>query len=214
MYKFNINGKKVFIVANPTQVKQALQDDYILQAYTNKGELQNIITILLSNDNNSNWIIFGKDPETIKEVFSSFFQPVIAAGGVVLNENHHVLLIFRRGFWDLPKGKVDEGESIAEAALREIEEETGLNQLNILQPVTFGFSNQDCTYHSYVLNGVNCLKQTYWFMMENNGNDLLLPQTEEDIEQAIWVHKDNLHNYYDNMYESIRDVLQVAITHF
>lgn len=211
MYKFIINSKTVYLTSNPAMSPLSVKDDVIIKPFTTKEDLNLMIKIMLSKDNSSHWVIFAKDVEQLKTDFCAYFQVLPAAGGVVLNAYNELLLIHRRGFWDLPKGKVEEDEQIDEAALRELQEETGLSNLSILQPILFAPLNNQATYHSYVLNGENCLKESFWFLMRNNGDDLLTPQTEEDIEQAVWVHKENLHNYFDNMYATIKDVIDEAL---
>src|SRR5207342_2706122 len=101
-------------------------------------------------------------------------------GGVVFNEDDHVLMIFRRGKWDLPKGKRDDGEEIGACALREVSEETGLKNLQL--------NNKVCdTYHIYTQKNKNLLKHTTWFKMTGTKNDKLEPQKEENILEAKWV---------------------------
>ncbi len=113
---------------------------------------------------------------------------VRAAGGVVVKNTHRqsskVLLIKRRGFWDLPKGKIDQGESNGQAAIREVEEETGLKQISIL--------NFLCeTYHEYVERNQKIGKTTYWFSIAcKNPESELIPQTEEEITEVRWVDLD------------------------
>lgn len=106
------------------------------------------------------------------------WQP--AAGGVVYNrDSQKVLFLFRRGWWDLPKGKIDPGESESEAALREVQEETGVEELDLGKPLR-------TTYHTFrSRKGKRILKPTYWFNMYTSQQDLV-PQTTEDIELAVW----------------------------
>lgn len=133
-------------------------------------------------------------------------KTIIAAGGLVQNESGEVLLIFRRGVWDMPKGKLDEGETIAECAVREVEEETGLRNVEL-----GGFIDQ--TYHDYFdkwsKKEVN--KETHWYAMRIRGNQTLIPQKEEDIEEILWVQKEELVNYMNNMHKNIVHVLEKFI---
>lgn len=130
-------------------------------------------------------------------------KTIIAAGGLVQNEFDEVLLIFRRGVWDMPKGKLDEGESIAECAVREVEEETGLRDVELGE-----FINH--TYHDYFDKWTKkeVLKETHWYAMRIYGNQTLVPQAEEDIEEILWVNKDDLTNYMNNMHKNIIQVIQ------
>ena len=117
--------------------------------------------------------------ETLESIFD-YSKGVVAAGGIVKNEEDKTLLIFRRGFWDLPKGKVEKGEKIINAAQREVEEETGVKIASLNEEAVI-------TYHCYRLKGKDCIKETHWYhMVAKPGQAKLIPQTEEDIEQALW----------------------------
>ncbi len=109
--------------------------------------------------------------------------PVTAAGGVVFRERdgrQEILLMFRRGHWDLPKGKAEAGEDVAACAVREVEEETGLRGVRIVGPLgTTGHTYTDAWGHWH--------KTTHWFRMEAEGAQTLVPQAEEDITALEWV---------------------------
>src|SRR6185437_13071222 len=119
-------------------------------------------------------IILGKDLKKLKQAFFKHFHVIQAGGGLVKNKNDEILMIFRREKWDLPKGKLDNGENMEECAKREVEEETGLSQIKIIKPITI-------TYHTYALFGKHNLKETHWYLMNASGNEILIPQTEEEI---------------------------------
>jgi len=148
-------------------------------------------------------IIWNEDLEKLKKSFFKHFTQVTAAGGVVENEKGDVLLIFRRGKWDLPKGKLDKGETIEQCALREVMEETGLANVELKQLITI-------TYHTYDEFGKHILKDSHWFKMNVNGKQQLTPQTEEDISELKWVKKKELSNYLNNTFPSIKDVLELV----
>lgn len=148
-------------------------------------------------------IIFNKDFLKLKTVFFKHFELIKAGGGLVKNENQEILMIFRRGKWDLPKGKLDEGESIEECAKREVEEETGLRRLKIIKPLVI-------TYHTYTLFGKHNLKETHWFLMKADGNEKLIPQTEEEISEILWAKKEDLKKYFANTFPTIETVLKEA----
>jgi 8-oxo-dGTP pyrophosphatase MutT (NUDIX family) len=124
---------------------------------------------------------------------------ILAAGGLVSNSNNEYLLIYRLGKWDLPKGKLDHNEAIEACAIREVEEETGLQNI-ILKDLII------TTTHSYLYNETPYQKKTYWYNMQITNNQVLIPQTSEAIEQAIWVSKANLNTYLDNTYPNIRAI--------
>lgn len=107
---------------------------------------------------------------------------VKAAGGYVVRsglEEPEVLLIFRRGVWDLPKGKRDAGEAIEACALREVREEVGVQDLHLGPAV-------GTTVHGYERGGRYHIKTTYWFVMYTSETHFT-PQAIEGIEAVAWV---------------------------
>lgn len=140
----------------------------------------------------------------LKEVWSRFkanFKLIEAAGGAVLNPERELLMIYRLGKWDLPKGKIEFGEPKEMAALREVEEETGVPRPEIIGVLP-------TTYHIYELNGAFILKRTYWYMMQiANGFDFLVPQLEEDILDASWCNAQEIKENRKNTYGNIAIVL-------
>jgi 8-oxo-dGTP pyrophosphatase MutT (NUDIX family) len=137
------------------------------------------------------------------QLFCSRFTPVTAGGGLVSNNAGGWLFIFRRGKWDLPKGKQDDGESIETCALREVKEETGLRQ------VVLG-AKLGITYHVYRRQQVLYLKDTHWYAMQAPGHLPLTPQTEEDIDYIGWKTRDDLPEILQNTFPSIVEVLRLA----
>jgi 8-oxo-dGTP pyrophosphatase MutT (NUDIX family) len=123
-----------------------------------------------------------------------------AAGGLVINENGEYLFIYRNSKWDIPKGKIEIGEGIKEAAVREVEEECGIKISSI--------GDRICkTYHVYKYKGEVVLKKTYWFEMQCKAQKKLKPQKEEGITAARWFGKDHIAPIVKNTYPSIMDVL-------
>lgn len=129
-------------------------------------------------------------------------QTIIAAGGLVLNEKNDILMIFRRGKWDLPKGKLDEGEKIEDCAVREVMEETGLTQLDLGRLLVI-------TQHTYFDQWIkkDVIKQTHWYLMKASLDQPLVPQTTEDIESIEWVSKSQLSERLENSYDTIVEVV-------
>ncbi len=130
-------------------------------------------------------------------------QTIIAAGGLVLNEKKEILMIFRRGKWDLPKGKLDEGEKIEDCAVREVMEETGLTQLD-LGPLLI------ITHHTYFDPWIkeDVIKETHWYLMKASSDQPFIPQTSEDIEIIEWVSKDQINQRLENSYDTIVEVVR------
>lgn len=146
-------------------------------------------------------VFLHPDEEAAMNVFKKKLTLVRAAGGLVHTGDNHVLLILRRGKWDLPKGKLDDGEDLETCAVREIREETGLDNLHIERPLCV-------TYHTYHENARHILKESHWYLLKAKKQTGLLPQLEEDIEKCEWVPKDQLDAYMDNTHASILDVIR------
>lgn len=142
-------------------------------------------------------------PEKLLAELCLRFKFIEASGGVVVNKhNHHWLMIYRRGYWDLPKGKIDDGEHPFATAKRELYEETGINIENDAS-VFLGV-----TYHFYKQNDQVVLKRTYWYMFFVDDIPSLKLQHEEDIEKAEWVGQHNWPKIRQNTYASITHILE------
>jgi 8-oxo-dGTP pyrophosphatase MutT (NUDIX family) len=148
-------------------------------------------------------IIFDNDFEKLKNGFFKHFTIIKAGGGLVKNKKGEILLIFRRNKWDLPKGKLDDNETIEECAKREVQEETGLQELKMGKPIVI-------TYHTYVQFGKHILKESHWYAMDATGDEKPVPQTEEDITEIIWAKKKDLKKYVSNTFPAIVEVLKHA----
>jgi 8-oxo-dGTP pyrophosphatase MutT (NUDIX family) len=146
-------------------------------------------------------IILDENLKKLKMAFFKHFKLVKAAGGLVINKSGEVLLIFRRGKWDLPKGKLDDNENLVECAVREVQEETGLKNLETGKEI-------ETTYHTYIEFGKHILKESHWFQMTSKIDEPLKPQFEEDITAIKWVKKADLKDYLENTFPSIKMVLK------
>ena len=150
-------------------------------------------------------VFYHKDLEALKKAFWKKFDLVTAAGGVVFNDKNEILLIFRRGQWDLPKGKLDKGEKLEACAVREVKEETGLVNTSVEALLCI-------TYHTYHEGARFKLKESFWYKMQASGKQPLTPQKEEDIVALTWVKPADLKKYVNQCYSSVRDVLELALT--
>ena len=148
-------------------------------------------------------VFFHKDLAELKAGFFKKFTIVKAGGGFVQNQENEVLMMFRRGKWDLPKGKLDKKETIEECAVRETKEETGLKNVELIAPLL-------TTYHTYHEGTRSVLKETKWFRMKTNGDQQLIPQASEQISKLEWVGKNHLEKYLKNSFSSVKDVLEAG----
>lgn len=128
--------------------------------------------------------------------FARNFRIIHAAGGIVRNEHEEILMIYRLDKWDFPKGKVEAGEQYAEAAIREVEEETGLKDITLSEPLP-------STFHTYELRGEPILKETHWYDMRAHSQSLT-PQTVEDITEAVWVPFEEVRQKLEQSYLSLK----------
>lgn len=148
-------------------------------------------------------IIEDEFEKSLTEELHNIYTPIDAGGGVVKNEKGEVLMIYRRGKWDLPKGKRDDGEKIDECAIREVSEETGLEKLKL--------GDKICdTYHVYAQKGQKLLKRTAWYNMTGTSKEQPTPQEEENIEEVRWIAQNELAPFAYRSYEAIREVMQQA----
>lgn len=148
-------------------------------------------------------IFLHTDLEELRKAFWKKFTIIQAAGGLVSNSSNEILMIFRRGKWDLPKGKLDEGENLEQCAVREVEEETGITNISLQEHLL-------TTYHTYHESGKSILKESHWFRMSIGKDQALVPQTEEDIAEARWVKKNKVDELLRNTFPSIKAVLLTA----
>jgi 8-oxo-dGTP pyrophosphatase MutT (NUDIX family) len=159
----------------------------------------------LEKDSGMQYLIMGcADVEQAFAEFKEMFDLVEAAGGLVENEKGEYLVMFRRGKWDLPKGKVDKGESAEEAALREVQEECGVNRLSIKGALPL-------TWHIYEQGGKKILKCTHWFSMRCTDTLPLVPQAEEGITEVRWLKKEDAIKAVSSSYGSIKDFALKAL---
>ena len=194
MYKVFVNEKKLTLSKYPEDIEKNLR-------FEGFATLE-IAVDLLENTSCPEMNVYGENIEEIWEDFTHMFKVIEAAGGLVKNKNNELLFIRRMGKWDLPKGKIEKGESLEQAALREVEEETSLKEL-ILEE----FLNN--TFHIYTeRNGEKILKTTYWFKMTYVGNSQPIPQKEEGISEVCWKNEEMIKNEVMRMtFENIRLIL-------
>ncbi len=145
-------------------------------------------------------ILWNSDLEKLQKAFFKHFTVIEAAGGIVQNADKELLFIFRRGKWDLPKGKMEKNESAEICAEREIEEETGVTKLKLKKKI-------GDTYHIYDDFGKHFLKVSHWYYFTCPNKQTLAPQTEEDITEATWIKTKDIKKPVGNTYATIKDIL-------
>jgi 8-oxo-dGTP pyrophosphatase MutT (NUDIX family) len=150
-------------------------------------------------------IVHG-NPKEFFRLFQSAFTVVKAAGGVVVAGNR-LLFIFRNGKWDLPKGKLDGNESEEEAALREVEEETGIRPESIDRRLPSTFHIYKSPYADTLNQWV--FKKTAWFQMNCTSITRGMPQHEEGITQVKWIFRSELEEVVQNTYKNMMQIINL-----
>ncbi len=198
MYKVFFNDRTVYFGDNFSRAFR--RNKGLFYKFNNIQELNELIGLFASLSQIRNLYIFHTDMLQLIEEFKACFTMVEAAGGLVFNGQGEFLVIRRREVWDLPKGKLEKGESFGQAALREVEEETGLQGLRPVQSLM-------STYHTYQLGSERILKKTRWFEMEYRGKEDPVLQDSEQITEYRWVRPGYTDFIRKNSYGSILDVL-------
>ncbi len=162
--------------------------------------LHQYIDLLEKSPEYKSVLIYSVHLENLVANFISLYKIIEAAGGIVLNDKKEILVMYRRGSWDLPKGKIDAGETPEMAAVREVKEETGLVNVSIERFFKI-------TYHTYTQKGKRILKRTFWYLMHTTDTKLS-PQTEEDIEIVEFVEKYHFLDMRKEVYGNILELLQ------
>jgi 8-oxo-dGTP pyrophosphatase MutT (NUDIX family) len=148
-------------------------------------------------------VFYHRDLNELKQVAFKKFSVIRAAGGLVKNNSNEILIILRRGKWDLPKGKLDAGEKLEDCAVREVEEETGLRGVTVNSFLTV-------TYHTYNEGTKFVLKESHWFTMDVSEGQTLTPQTEEDITEIKWVGIREINSYLSKAFPLMSDIIEIA----
>lgn len=196
---------KIFYNKNFILLSEKISDDNFNAKirFSDKEALQNNLNIFLDTNNSTSINIYEIDKQEYGHFFTKYFVFIKAAGGIVRNLKAELLLIKRLGFIDLPKGKLEAGESHKTAAVREVCEECGIKSADIILHDLFAK-----TYHIYPYKNSFALKETLWFNMDFTGGYKLNPQTEENITEVIMVNQSQLSNYLKDTYPAIREILK------
>ncbi len=196
-------GNRSIIICSPGD--EALGDPNCVEFHLGeKLDIHDLVCMFETSDSLSRIYIPTDDVERGYKRICAEFKEVTAAGGLVSNRRGDFLLISRNGHWDLPKGHQEKGEDIEVCAIREVQEETGVDQLELRRLICI-------TDHVYFRDGVWHLKHTWWYDMLYTDPTNLTPQREEDITKAAWVAKSSLPPLLKNTYPSILEVFQFSL---
>lgn len=197
------NEKKIFFLANDKDFNTLPEDHSLVSLSKTKEDIFDDFLAFIDRNDSLQLVYLNKAAKKTFALFSQSFKIIEAAGGIISNSKGQRLFIFRNGKWDLPKGKLDKGETVRKAAIRECEEECGISELKIVKALP-------PTYHIYELKGKLVLKKTHWFEMNSGFKGKLVPQTEEGITEVIWSKKSDYSRIRKNTFPSIRDVMRSA----
>jgi 8-oxo-dGTP pyrophosphatase MutT (NUDIX family) len=170
---------------------------------TDCKDIPNLVKYFDDTPSIAGLILKGADRKAVFRAVRACFTGIEAAGGLVVNPRGEVLMIYRYDRWDLPKGKVERGEEVEDAAVREVEEECGVTDLAVELKLCK-------TYHVYTMRGKRMFKTTHWYLMRHDGSGALTPQTEEAITDARWVAPADLAACLENTYQTILEVFRGA----
>lgn len=204
MQKYTIFNKHNKILITKTSKEEDLKD-YQRIIDCDKDEVEQEGFSLLFSEKETENIILDCHSLSVEEVFARATKNlyhVFAAGGIVENENKELLFMFRNGYWDLPKGHWESGESLPFTAKREVMEETGIKDLEIIDFVGISF-------HTYNMYGRHEIKHTYWYKMKTSSKEKLLPQTEEGIKELRWIKQEDLGEVLKQSYPNIRNIFSM-----
>ena len=200
MYKVFFKDRTVYFGDDFSKVFE--NNNGLFYKYNNLQELTEVVHAFYLLNTIDKLFIFHHDILTLFEEFKACFSYIDAAGGVVLKPDGTFLVMKRDGLWDLPKGKLEKGESAKIAALREVEEETGLKNLTVKQPIL-------STFHTYQITEDMHLKKIKWYEMHYSGEAEPVPEIAENITEIRWVEPGKTDFIRKNTYPSVLDVLYI-----
>lgn len=200
MYKVFFNGITIFLLDKLPDIESSGENNII--ALRDIKDLKPWIMSWL-NSGKGDLQIWHPDSDHLFDTFSSCFSVIHASGGLVKNSKDEDLIIFRRGVWDLPKGKTEPGESPEQTALREVQEECYLKGLKIRRFLV-------TTYHIYFLDDLPVLKKTRWYEMKYEGKEKPRPQRKEEITKIIWLPFSRLEFISGNTFPNVLEVIRSA----
>jgi 8-oxo-dGTP pyrophosphatase MutT (NUDIX family) len=199
-YKVHFENRFIVISSEPDRI----QKYSLFHKFYDTNELYKLISTFQQDPSLTSINIYGTDIKHIWKIFRIYFTAVEAAGGLVRHSSGRFLFIVRRGKWDLPKGHLEEGEMPETCALREVNEECGIDGHRIIKAIPE-------SYHTYAWEGISYLKKTSWFLMEYDGDMKCTPQTEEGISEAVWLFPEEISRIRDRAWLSLFDLINVSV---
>ena len=187
---------KVFVNDKPIILTSSLKKENNYPVYIFKNIVVDEIIYKLKKEKLKGVNLYSSNLEEDWKTFAKNFKVISAAGGLVLNQKKEILFIFRGKKWDLPKGRIEKGESTEETAVREVEEECGIKNLKIEKPLL-------TTYHIFYQKE-NRIKKTYWFLMHTNFKGKLTPQLEEGITEVVFKSESETKEALKSTYANIK----------
>lgn len=201
-YKVYLNSHSIILLFSKEYYQQKESCDWSIKNPSTK-EINEKIQALFHEEEKKKICFHSDNLEELWQHFQSIFTVIHAGGGLVSNADHAYLFIYRNEKWDLPKGKLDPGETIEQCAVREVEEECGIHQLTLGEKIKN-------TYHIYEFKGKTVLKITHWYKMNYQGNEKLIPQVEEGITKVAWIPVQDFDRVKKNTYANILEVLEMV----
>ena len=203
MYKVFFN-EKLIVITHPSNIT-LFKTIPVQTESLSIEEIKKIIESFFESEGNE-IVLTHSEPLYLFKLFCSAFITIQAAGGIVLRKDK-ILFIYRNDKWDLPKGKIEPHETSETAAIREVEEECGIENLKILKKLP-------STFHLYKspnqkIMGKWILKETFWFEMDYEGKEEGTPQIKEGITQVKWFLKNELKEVLENTYESLKQIIKI-----
>ena len=202
MYEVFFNDRKIIIAAQgEITLNKSAQ---IVENLQTTEQIKEWFLQFTTNNNPADILIITSQQKFFKHLFQPAFTALPAAGGVVIR-NGKILFIFRNKKWDLPKGKIDDGEINREAAVREVEEECGITGHKIIRQLPSSFHIYKSPYKKS--KGEWIFKETFWYEMEYLGIKNGTPQTEENITEIKWFGIDELSVVLENTYSNLKNII-------
>ncbi len=188
---------KVFVNDKPIIFTTSIKNEYDFLVYRYKNTMIEALIYKLKAGKAAGFYLFSNNLSNDWLDFRKEFKVVLAGGGLVFNNDKETLFIKRNGRWDLPKGKVEKGEKIEAAALREVEEECGIKNLTIQKKLIN-------TCHLFIDKNNYRLKETHWYLMYSNYKGELTPQLEEGITEVAFKNKNETKKAFLKSYPNLQ----------